>query len=439
MKLKKDFIMLASVPGWPSVNKPSHVFILPWSPKEVGGVSSVVNNLCNAMIAKNQIQPIVWIIDWDAYEPQIELKESGVIEMRWRIHPLCDETISVKSLKKALWEARQLKMLNYILHYFNVDVINSHFPGDAAFGLMEWLLSVSKKLPVNPSVVLSFHGSDIVNWNEKPKRTKEKLKKLISKMRGAGFHVTGTGCSSALCDQVNQVIGIPDFSWALHNGVNSEVMVNADAKAKPKELIEPYIINIGKFDNAIKGQLDLIKAFALVSGSVEQNLVLVGGSSNEIDNLIKPAIVSLGLQKRVHIFSNVPHDEIGAYLRDADAFVLSSRREAFAISLMEAGVLHVPVLAPNIPGVMECLGFDAAHDIAQCETGVLFERAPNNEAQHAQALSNGIKQVLGLSPLKDAAQSIESRIKNFLNLIEEERDWGAVTEKLRNGSFSKKH
>jgi hypothetical protein len=61
--------------------KKGWLFVLPWSPEAIGGVSVVVVELCKAINRQSQYKPYILVEDWSAKRPKI-IEKSDYIEIK---------------------------------------------------------------------------------------------------------------------------------------------------------------------------------------------------------------------------------------------------------------------------------------------------------------------------------------------------------------------
>jgi glycosyltransferase involved in cell wall biosynthesis len=116
-----------------------------------------------------------------------------------------------------------------------------------------------------------------------------------------------------------------------------------------------------------KGQLEAIRAFGNVVKRVPQaRLLIVGGPIFNDDHrylkLLKSEVEKLGLADAV-LFLGQRRD-VNAVLGAADAVVINSRREPFALIALEALAAAKPVVAASVDGIPELI----EHEM----TGLLF-------------------------------------------------------------------
>lgn len=84
----------------------------------------------------------------------------------------------------------------------------------------------------------------------------------------------------------------------------------------------------------------------------------IAGVGPEQDALLALA-TSLGVMDRVHLLGEVPRHRIAEVLAAGDVFAFASRTETFGLSVAEAALAGLPVVANDLPVLREVLG-DAA-------------------------------------------------------------------------------
>ena len=150
------------------------------------------------------------------------------------------------------------------------------------------------------------------------------------------------------------------------------------------DLPKPLILSVGAL-TWYKHHEKTVRAFNLLG----QGSLLILGSGPEKKNL-ENLIRSLGLQERVNILQ-VDYQEIPAYYRSADLFVLPSwDREAFGIAYIEAMASNLPIVAPDDPPRREIVA----------EAGILVD-VSNTEA-YSKAMREALKKDWGDLPRRQA-------------------------------------
>jgi colanic acid/amylovoran biosynthesis glycosyltransferase len=112
-----------------------------------------------------------------------------------------------------------------------------------------------------------------------------------------------------------------------------------------------HLINVGRLCRD-KAQTILIEAMGdLVRRGVDVQLTLIGGGDERAD--LEARARREGVADRVHLTGPMGQDEIVAWYRKADLFVLSSIAEGVPVVLMEAMACGLPVVATRIAGIPE--------------------------------------------------------------------------------------
>ena len=189
-----------------------------------------------------------------------------------------------------------------------------------------------------------------------------------------------------------------------------------DSQTLERYLIrKPFILYAG----AIRPQKNvarLIEAFAVLRGELENHpefrelrLVIIGDELSKYP-AVRRAVVLSRVENFVRFLGFVPRETLRVFYRAAGAFAFPSLYEGFGLAPLEAMACGTPVVASNLPSLLEALG-DAAElvspdnvfDIARGIRDVLLDpdrRRALSEAGFAQARrfhwDQTIKQVLDI-------------------------------------------
>jgi len=240
-------------------------------------------------------------------------------------------------------------------------------------------------------------------------------KKLVIKMTSAGaddpgglsnerlgmlksslFHLADAvvGVSTALCNAYLDAGFSPAKLHHLFNAVDTTrfaPITSMEQKSRLRHKLglpqDTYIAVFVGFVNHTKGVDLLIETWAkyLTKGGVG-HLIIVGDT--EADPPFFRHVLSLAdeymIEDKVDFTGRV--DNVDEYLKAADVFVLSSRREGLPGALIEAMAAGLPCVASDIPGITS--------DLIQHGVNGYVARRNSTEA-----LANGIKTVLSDSKL----------------------------------------
>ncbi len=122
---------------------------------------------------------------------------------------------------------------------------------------------------------------------------------------------------------------------------------------EPKNIRENIIVSIARLEH-IKGLDVLVKACHLLKKEGMVFECLIAGEGSERGNL-ETLIHNLELVKEVKLLGDKTQDQVFDLLSRAKIKVLPSRSESMGVALMEAMVMKVPVIGPNVRGVSELI------------------------------------------------------------------------------------
>ena len=171
-----------------------------------------------------------------------------------------------------------------------------------------------------------------------------------------------------------------------------------------------YIVTMGRL-NPVKGYQFLIPAFAhACSVLTDEKLLFIG--KGEMEAELKDLAKEHGIQDRVVFlgFKNNPYE----YLRDADAFVMSSLSEGFCNAIIEAMTCGLPIVSTNsFSGPQEILGNTdnrEISDIEMTEFGILTPRFSGvGDEEHIRMLGDAIIQIVNDKQLNSKYRQISKK------------------------------
>jgi glycosyltransferase involved in cell wall biosynthesis len=313
------------------MGRPGYLLVLTWPISRTGGVNEVVLALAGKL-RDYGYRPIIAVATWDGTPAQpVEYRgiEVATLRLREPVFPGFFKTILADSVA-----------LLRLVRERNVAAVNFHFPSlDASVPALLKTLG-NLRIPF----VLSFHGADVPPIQSSTGINKRLWHFVLTRASAV------TTCSQALGGDLRAIL--PDLRIiVIHNGMDADLF---PALSRGSHSGPPSILNIGKFEHK-KAQDVLLKAFLrLCEGGVEAKLVLVGGEGPQLA-ATRELIAALNLASKVEVHVNVPHEQIPAFMQDADLFVLPSRVEPFGIVLLEAGAARLPVIASRVGGIPELL------------------------------------------------------------------------------------
>ena len=215
--------------------------------------------------------------------------------------------------------------------------VNPHY-----FGPEILPLTILRRLGLFPKLILSVHGADVADVEKGP-LFERKLYSWIC--RSADFVVA---CSDSLASEVRQLSPrakvIP-----VRNGISRPPDTVGERPLK-----SPYLVSVAAFVQK-KGHDVLLRAFQQISPKFPHLKLILIGSEGPERSRISQSIEELGLASRVQILVNLPHEEIWAWVGNAECFVHAPREEPFGIALLEAALVRTPVVTTAVGGITEYL------------------------------------------------------------------------------------
>jgi len=133
----------------------------------------------------------------------------------------------------------------------------------------------------------------------------------------------------------------------------SSVLEGKDEIRREYSLSGKIIISIGRLV-PWKGFGALIEAMPDILKNNSDARLLIIGDGPEKENLTDK-IVSLDIQDKVIMTGKLPHEELLAYLKASDVFVLNTAYEGFSHQLLEVMALGVPIVTTDIGGNAEII------------------------------------------------------------------------------------
>ena len=387
--------------------KPFYLFVLPWQLKEVGGVNEVVRNLYTAVAGQGSLQPGVLI---NGLHPNSGSSDPITIPIQ-----LGEPFDSSWRGRLSFWLLLPIKLfrLARLCEKLGVAVINPHFP---ELYSVHFLLLRQLRL-FRGHFVLSFHGLDI----RKAVRTHGSERWLWRWLvRGADAVIC---CSEALTREVLSFAPGARVS-TIWNGIDAEQFI-AKAGQAPRgtDLVPPapFLLNVATFERK-KGHDVLLEAFKHVSMRHPELMLVIAGRSGDTEGALREQIHRNGLDHKVRLLKDVPHDVISQLISRAAMFVMPSRSEGFPIVLLEAGAFSKTVVASSVDGIPELI-----------KDGVDGKLVP---AEDPQALCAAIEEML--SHPETALSLGRSLNQKVINQFSWQRACDAYIALPRNSSITKR-
>jgi glycosyltransferase involved in cell wall biosynthesis len=333
-----------------------HLFVVPWSVVDSGGVAQVVTNLYRNFAHGEPSSPEILVLSWSHPRP-VSVVEHGrrVTYMRVR-SPAGGRRAAVRWLKWIVMLPFDVLRLAHYLRDHGVGTINLHYPSLAA---VEFILARAL-LAARPLIVMSFHGLDVASARQAVGFERRAWQFVLR--RADAF----VACSHALrAALVDWQPGIAERTTTIHNGVDiAHLMASRDngAHVHPRLRGRRFVLSIASLEHKKAGDV-LVRALHRLRRDPRHHdvmLALVGPDRGREAHLRQLAD-ALGVSDAVVLCGPVDHGHVHVYYEAATVFCLPSRAEPFGIVLLEAGAFRCTVVATSVGGIPEILthGIDA--------------------------------------------------------------------------------
>ncbi|MBU2863963.1 glycosyltransferase family 4 protein [Reinekea forsetii] len=267
------------------------------------------------------------------------------------------------------------KTLINLIKTENVQFVQAHLLGSA---LSFSIINMLTRIPV----VATLHGQVDVNPNERFIGIKRwLLRRGLSKV---------VAVSGQLADYLaeRKLFSREQLS-VIHNGVNVECYnVEKSNQLKQQFKLPTNATLIGSIGNIrpAKDYPTLIEAAKIVvTQNPDTHFFIAGHAKQPLQSQLEAQINALDLSSNIHFLGFL--DDTPSFLAQLDVFVLSSEKEGFSISTLEAMAAKVPIVVTRCGGPEEI--------IEQGKTGVFVDvKSPTQLAQAILTAPNsGVEQV----------------------------------------------
>ncbi|MFH0764089.1 MAG: glycosyltransferase family 4 protein [Candidatus Omnitrophota bacterium] len=282
------------------------------------------------------------------------------------------------------------------------SVIDFHFCSSLNFAFVFCILRI-----FGFKIIYHYHG-EIIPINEL-----KFVNRHFSKLRFITFFVNRIICVSEANKRFLEALNIRKEMRVVYNGIKIESFRNMDSgrdfrKEEGLSNDNPIVTSIGSLIPR-KGMDVFIRAAKVVLDKVPKaHFIIIGGGDKDIyerlaEKLqIKEKIIFTGLLK-----------EYPAYILEAtDVFVSASFAESFGLSIAEAAMFGIPVVATNVGGVPEV--------VKDGKTGFLVPAGDSGRLaeQIIRLLSNkDLRQAFGIAGRRWVEErfNLEDRVEELLN------------------------
>jgi phosphatidylinositol alpha-1,6-mannosyltransferase len=327
-----------------------------------GGSAVVYENLCQHMpagsirvlTAKTSYVSGTEIEGWREHDAAVDFPIERIALLRPRMLPA--PANSLVSAARLLFQDMPLyaKAFLHAARTIRRHRINVVCVGELVAGSM---LGIALKKLFNVKLVVYVHGEEITTassgrlYGNKRKQYLQAFDKVVA-------------VSAFTCDALTGLMDMPpDAITLIPNGVDTDRFTPGprdEALIRKHNLAgKKVVLTVGRLV-ARKGIDMTLQAMArLVQQRQDLHYLVVG--DGEMRGQLERSILELGLQAYVTLVGKVSDDELLAYLRTCDLFVMANRTmpdgdtEGFGLVFREANACHKPVVGGRAGGAVEAV------------------------------------------------------------------------------------
>lgn len=327
--------------------------VTPFFPPSIGGISSLVYNLCNAL---TKLGNNIYVIASKNIRKQertlsstpLKLKEiNSIYLLGWPYSTLRNFSIPFDFGRK----------INFIIKNGNFDVVHVH---GHHYPICWMALHYANKYDI--PTILSLHGTYALN----PKNLggKSALEDLFNRyifskiLRKSNIVIGGT---SQIINYAKKYSTIRNELKIVPNGVNTaQYFSNLKNKNEYRKKLnidtnKVVILFIGRFDES-KGALEFAKAAKFILTRYKDKFVVMmvgnGNQESQISSILKGV-------SNIHIKNWQPPEKLHEFFIASDIFVLPSKFEGLPLTIIEAMSANLHIVYSDVGGVKDILnGYD---------------------------------------------------------------------------------
>ncbi len=212
-------------------------------------------------------------------------------------------------------------------------------------------------------------------------------------------------------DDIIQEYGVKSSKVAVaHLGIKPSLKLSMTDKdlIQKYSITSPYILFVGTIQPR-KNVLRLIQAFSkLAEKHPNLKLVIVGKKGWQYEEILREP-EKLGISEKVIFLHNVTDEDLAAFYKFAEAFVLPSLYEGFGLPILEAMKYECPVITSNTSSLPEAGGEAALYvnpeNVAEIASKIEKVLTDNKLKEHM--IAKGKEQVKKFSWEKSAREVLQ--------------------------------
>ena len=159
-------------------------------------------------------------------------------------------------------------------------------------------------------------------------------------------------------------------------GVNMDLFKPMDAELARRMLklkSKKHILFVGRFEH-VKGLHQLIKAMSLITGTVDAELIVIGGDEHSSNERLQMHALcrDLNIENSVLFKGSIDQRKLPAYYSAADVCVIPSYYESFGMVALESLACGTPIVAADVGGMRQIITSETMGYIAPTNDPLLL-------------------------------------------------------------------
>ena len=241
------------------------------------------------------------------------------------------------------YETSLTSKLVEIVQFEKLDLIHVHYaiPHASSALLAKEIL---KSMGINIPVITTLHGTDITLVGKDPS-CKPVINYSINNSDGV------TAVSNSLREETTSLFSITNNINVIPNFIDIEKYSKVKRNPYRSKLCpkgERLLIHTSNF-RKVKRIQDVINVFCKINKEIPSKLIMIGDGPERAN--IESLTRSLCSLRDVMFIGKIP--DVETVLYKADLFLLTSEKESFGLSALEAMASSVPVISSNAGGLPE--------------------------------------------------------------------------------------
>ena len=241
------------------------------------------------------------------------------------------------------YETSLTSKLVEIVQFEKLDLIHVHYAIPHASSAL-LAKDILKSMGINIPVITTLHGTDITLVGKDPS-CKPVINYSINNSDGV------TAVSNSLKEETINLFSITNNINVIPNFIDIEKYSKVKRNPYRSKLCpkgERLLIHTSNF-RKVKRIQDVINVFCKINKEIPSKLIMIGDGPERAN--IESLTRSLCSLKDVMFIGKIP--DVETVLYKADLFLLTSEKESFGLSALEAMASSVPVISSNAGGLPE--------------------------------------------------------------------------------------